>query len=97
MSEESIELYNVLSQRGYEAKFCELISRQLNTTWTATRMLGYLRYLPLLREEDIVDEMLCILSDRDSIRKKKESEYYQGKVNEIYNFGLDVDEDETNH
>lgn len=38
--------------------------------------------------------MLGILSDRDRIRQKKEMEYYQGKINEIYMYGLGVDEDE---
>lgn len=88
-SEESLELYRVLSERGYSPEFCELISRQLNTTWTAKRMLGYLRYLPILREEDIVDEMLGILSDRDQIRQKKELEHAQMAINDIYMHGLD--------
>lgn len=93
-SEESKELYEVLEERGYAPEFCELIARQLSTTWTANRMLGYLRYLPVLREEDIVDEMLCILSDRDSIRQKKELEHAQSVINQIYMYGLDVDLDE---
>jgi len=92
-SAESQELYEDLAERGYAPEFCELISRELNTTWTANRMLGYLRYLPRLREEDIVDEMLAILSDRDRIRNKKESEYAQAKVNELYNISLGVDDD----
>lgn len=87
-SDESMELYQVLKERGYEDRFCELITSQLNTTWTANRMLGYLRYLPVLREEDIVDEMLAILSDREAIRKKKEMEQAQGVINEIYMNGL---------
>lgn len=88
-SDESVELFRVLSKRGYSPEFCELISRELNTTWTANRMLGYLRQLPRLKEEDIVDEMLGILADRDRIRQKKEMEYYQGKINELYMYGLD--------
>ena len=83
-SDESVELFRVLSRRGYSPEFCELISSQLNTTWTANRMLGYLRNLPKLKEEDIVDEMLGILSDRDRIRQKKEMEYNQAKLNEFY-------------
>jgi len=93
-SKESIELYEVLRKRGYDPAFCELISRQLNTTWTANRMLGYLRYLPKLKEEDIVDEMLGILSDRDRIRQKKEMEFYQSKINELYMNGLGGNEEE---
>ena len=93
-SDESVELFRELAQRGYPPEFCELISRQLNTTWTANRMLGYLRYFPILREEDIVDEMLGILADRESIRQKKELEHAQSVINEVYAHGLDVEEDE---
>ncbi|MBQ0028257.1 MAG: hypothetical protein KBS96_06610 [Lachnospiraceae bacterium] len=93
-SQESLELYEILMDREYPSDFCEMISRILNTTWTANRMLGYLRYMPHLKEEDIVDEMLGILSDRDRIRRKKEMEFYQGKINELYANGLDnFDED----
>lgn len=73
---------------GYEDAFCEVIAGQLCTDWTATRMLGYLRQMPHLREEDIVDEMLAILSDRDRITKKKEMEHSQSRINEIYRNGL---------
>lgn len=82
------EVYNTLLKMGYNLGFCEIISKQMCTDWTATRMLGYLNQGGSLREEDIVDEMLGILSDRDSIIQKKEMEYYQNKINEIYNRGL---------
>lgn len=91
---ESEELFEVLVKRGYSKDFAHVISDQLNTTWTANRMLGYLRYLPKLREEDIVDEMLGILSDRERIREKKEMEYYQSKINELYLYGFGDDEEE---
>ena len=55
-------------------------------------MLGYLRNLPKLKEEDIVDEMLGILEDRDRIRQKNEMEYYQSKINEMYAYGFDEEE-----
>lgn len=84
-SPESIELYNKLLDRGLSEQFSNLISTELNTTWTATRMLGYLRYMPHLREEDIVDEMLAILSDREQIRQKHELEHNQSLINDLYN------------
>lgn len=92
MSDESIELRSALRKKGFTPEFSELIARQLNTTWTAGRMLGYIRQVPVLSENDVVDEMLGILSDRDRIRQKKEMEYYQGKLNELYRYGLDVEE-----
>ena len=40
------------------------------------------------RIEDLVDEMLAILSDRDAIIQKKEMEHAQVVINEIYRNGL---------
>lgn len=82
--QEPIQLHKELLRRGYNPDFCAAIVSQMNTPWTARRMLGYLHNMPRLREEDIVDEMLAILSDRDRIRQKHEMEYYQGKINELY-------------
>lgn len=93
LAEESIQLYKELRRRGFEERFCRLIAGELRTTWTANRTLGYLRNLPVVGEEDIVDEMLGILSDRDRIMQKKEMEFYQGKINEIYRNGLDNTEE----
>ena len=36
-------------------------------------------------EEDIVDEMLAIMSDRDTWIRKKEAEFYNQKYNEYLN------------
>ena len=38
--------------------------------------------------EDVVDEMLAILSDRNAIMQKKELEHAQATINEIYRKGL---------
>lgn len=90
-SPEGEKLYQVLMDREYDPHFCQLIAEQMGTPWTAMRMLGYLRQLPRVSEEEIVDEMLGILSDRDRIRDKKIMEHAQSKINEIYNRGLGED------
>jgi hypothetical protein len=38
--------------------------------------------------------MLAILSDRDALIKKKEMEQAQAKINEIYEYGLGVEDEE---
>ena len=43
----------------------------MNTDYTATRMLGYLYRVTSPRVEDVIDEMLAILSDREAIVRKK--------------------------
>lgn len=83
MTDKSIELYNLMVRRGYPEAFSELIAKELSTELTAGRMIGY-----ILRGEhtleDVVDEMLAILSDRDRIRDKHQLEYAQSKINELY-------------
>ena len=88
-SERTDELYQVLLDRGYPKKFCaEVAYKNMNTDYTATRMLGYLYRVSEPRIEDLVDEMLAILSDRDAIIRKKEMEHAQAVTNEMYRNGL---------
>ena len=88
-SERTDELYKVLLDRGYPKEFCaEIAYRNMNTDYTATRMLGYLYRVSDPRIEDLVDEMLAILSDRDAIIQKKEMEHAQAVINELYRNGL---------
>ena len=88
-SERTDELYKVLLDRGYPKEFCaEIAYKNMNTDYTATRMLGYLYRVSDPRIEDLVDEMLAILSDRDAIIQKKEMEHAQAVLNEIYRNGL---------
>lgn len=85
----SEELYKVLASKGYEEGLCrEIAYKYMNTDYTATRMLGYLYRMAQPRVENLVDEMLAILSDRDQIIRKKEMEQAQAVINEIYRNGL---------
>lgn len=88
-TELSMQLYEILMERGYPEPLCELVTRNLNTDFTAGRMIGYLSHYSYLPEGEIVDEMLAILSDRNAIMRKKEAEQAQEKLNELYRFGLD--------
>ncbi len=90
-TEISMQLYNMMLERGYPQNLCDLVTRNLNTDYTATRMIGYLSHYSHLPEVEIVDEMLAILSDRNAIIQKKEAEQAQAKMNEIYRFGLDIE------
>ncbi len=92
-TELSMQLYHMLVERGYHEELCDIITKNLNTDFTAARMIGYLCQYSHLPEEEVVDEMLAILSDRNAIIRKKETEEAQAKINEMYEFGL-VDEDD---
>ena len=88
-TDRSEELMRALQEKGYPDDFCkELAYRQLNTDYTATRMLGYLYRVTDPRIEDLIDEMRAILSDRDQIIRKKEMERAQAVINDIYKNGL---------
>ena len=87
--ERTEELYKLLLSKGYPKEFCaEIAYKNMNTDYTATRMLGYMYRVTDPRIEDLVDEMLAILSDRDEIIRKKEMEQAQAVINDIYRNGL---------
>ena len=90
-TEISMQLYHMLVERGYPENLCDLVTRNLNTDYTAARMIGYLSHYSNLPDVEVVDEMLAILSDRNAIMRKKESEQAQAKINELYRFGLDIE------
>ena len=83
-SDKTDELYNALLDKGYPKEFCaEIAYKNMNTDYTATRMLGYLYRVSDPKIEDLVDEMLAILSDREQIIRKKEMEHAQAVINEF--------------
>lgn len=88
-SEMTEQLYKVLLSKGYPKELCaEIAYRNMNTEYTATRMLGYLYRYTNPRVEDLIDEMIAILSDREEIIKKKELEHAQAVINDVYRNGL---------
>jgi len=90
----STELYEMMLRRGYPEPFCDQITRNLNTDWTAQRMIGYLSHYKNLPIEEVVDEMLAILSDRNRIMQKKELESVNAKWNEYMDARYYTDNDE---
>ena len=83
------ELYELLLSKGYPQPFCQEIAyHTLNTDFTATRMIGYLYRVSEPSLEMVVDEMLAIVSDRDRLIRKKETERAQAVINDVYTNGL---------
>ena len=94
-TEKSGELMKELLKKGYPEEFCrEVTYKYLNTDFTAGRMIGYLKKMPVLKIEDCVDEMLAIISDRDRIAEKHRMLEAQAVMNDVYLNGLNIDEDE---
>ena len=87
--------YRALSyhdRAGYPEEFCDVITRNLNTDFTAQRMLWYLSHYEYLPEGEIVDEMLAILSDRNAIMQKKELEKTNAAWNEFLQHGFEEED-----
>ena len=93
-SEMSMELYEMMLDRGYPEEFCDLISKNLNTDFTASRMIGYLSHYHELPLEEIVDDMLSILADRNRIMQKKQLESINAEWNRFLEEGFGLDEDD---
>ena len=83
--QKSLELYELMLRRGYPEPFCDQITKNLNTDWTARRMIGYLSHYKELPMEEVADEMLAILAERNRIMRKKELESANAKWNEYLN------------
>ena len=88
-SPKSMELYHIMLDRGYPEEFCDIVTKNLNTDWTANRMIGYLSHYKKLPPGEIADEMLAILSDRNQIMQKHEVEDVNAKWNVFLNEGFD--------
>ncbi len=88
-TDKSNELYRALKSKGYKDELCrEIAFRQLTTDYTATRMLGYLYRVSEPREEDMIDEMISILSDRKRFIEKHEAEQANAAISKMYREGL---------
>lgn len=92
-SEKSKELYQLMLKKGYPEPFCDEVTRNLNTDWAAQRMIGYLSHYQKLRLEDVADEVLAILSDRNRIMEKKSLENINARWNEMMRYGFPSDKD----
>ena len=84
ISEKSRQLYELMVRKGYPENFAALIASEMHTEFTAGRMLGYIARSEKLPLEEVADEMLAILSDRDRITQKHILEHAQSKINEMY-------------
>ncbi len=83
MSEKSELLYKLMLRKGYPEDFTRLICAELNTDFTAERMISYISR-GKHRLEDVADEMLAIRDLRDRIRDKHIAEHAQASVNKLY-------------
>ena len=90
-TEVSMQLYKLMLERGYPEEFCDIITKNLTTDFTAQRMIGYLYHYDHPPVEEIADEMISILSDRNRIMEKKELEEVNARWNDFLMNGFNED------
>ncbi len=87
-------LVEKLKKMGYPEEFGNAVADNLRTEKMMGRMLGYLNQAKPRNAEEIADEMLAIMEDRERWVQKKTAEYYNSKYNEFLYYGLGDDADE---
>ena len=88
------ELIETIVRMGHPEEFGALIAANLGTEKTMSRMTGYLKHARPRTAEEIADEMLAIVDDRDRWVRKKCTEYYNRKYNELLYCGLDPEDED---
>ena len=76
------EVVEAITDLGYPGEFGAVIAKSLGSVSTMERMAGYLRRMRPTSAEEIADEMLAIIADRDRWVEKKQNEFYNEKYNE---------------
>ena len=76
-------LYELMLRRGYPEEFSRLICSEMNTDFTADRMISYIGG-GKHRLEDVADEMIAIKELRDRLVNKHISEHAQASINNLY-------------
>ena len=85
-------LVETIVRMGYPEEFGRAIADNLRTEKTMSRMIGYLNHAKPRSAEEIADEMLAIMDDRQRWISKKSAEYYNSKYNELLWYGLEEEE-----
>ena len=88
------DLIDTIVQMGYPDQFGKDIAKNLGSEKLIRRMTSYLHYAQPRSAEEIADEMLAIMSDRERWIQKKEAEEANARYNELLNYGLGNEESE---
>ena len=75
-------LYDLMLRKGYPEEFSRLICAEMNTEFTAERMISYIGG-EKHRLEDVADEMVAIKDLRDRLINKHISEHAQVSINKL--------------
>ena len=79
------KLCTAVMKLGYPEELANAIAKNLHSSKMIDRMIVYLKSVKPRSADEVVDEMLALMSDRDRWVKKKEAEYCNEKNNEWMN------------
>lgn len=83
-SEKSKMLYELMLYKGYPEGFAKVVAAEMRTEYTAERMLLYIGRAGLRPLEEVADEMLSIISERDRLVEKHIQRHAEAKINVLY-------------
>jgi len=87
------ELIGAIVRMEYPEEFGKVIAKNLGSEKTMRRMTAYLYSARRRTAEEIADEMLAIMSDRERWISKKEAEAANARYNELLYYGLGDDDE----
>ena len=88
------ELIGTIVRMGYPEEFGKLIARNLGSEKTMRRMTAYLHSAKPRSAEEIADEMLAIMSDRERWIQKKKAQEANARYNELLYYGIGENEED---
>jgi len=83
------ELVYEIRKLGFPEEFALVIAKNLGSPKAIRRMSSYLRQVKPKKPELIADEMLAIMSEIDTWKRKKEAEASNAAYNDLLLHGLD--------
>ena len=88
------ELIETLVRMGYPEELGRAIAKNLGSEKTMLRMTAYLCSAKPRSAEEIVDEMLAIMSDRERWIQKKKAQEANARYNELLYYGIGENEED---
>ncbi len=95
MTKHSEKVYAAMLYKGYPDGFAKVVAREMHTAYTAERMIAYLGRAGRPPIEEVADEMLAILADRDKFVDKHIDQHAQDVINRMYAKRRSAEEDEA--
>ena len=92
VEEAYLDLADAVMRLGYPEEFAEVLASELRSEQAMRRLASYVRNARPSSPEQIADEMLTIVSDRNRWVEQKISEHANASITAFYNRPRDEEE-----